>query len=372
MNINSDFCRSLFPLLEPQTDILLAFSGGVDSAVAAYLGKMAGLRVHAVCMRLLNTSEQDLSIVQNTADALDIPLEFADFREEFRNRVMYRCWEIFNSGKTPNPCIYCNPLIKFGVLSDFAVSKGYKAVITGHYARNIRTADNQCSLARGIYRQKDQSYFLYPLSAEQLAFSYFPLGTFTKPEIRTIAAELHLPNAERKESQDVCFAPTDGTPVAEFLRGFFQKDFRHGCFIHAETGKILGQHRGIHCYTIGQRKGTGIALGAPAYISKIDPVHAAVYISSDEKTLFRNTFSIETCSGCGAKNVAEPFRANVQIRYRSPAVPAMVYPQPDGTCLVKTDTPVRAVTPGQAAVFYDTADEYVLGGGIIMNPIERG
>lgn len=349
--------------------ILLAFSGGVDSAVAAYLCGAANWDIFAVNMRFLPDPEEEQSRAETerVASALGLKVHFLDLREEFRSCVMHRCWEVFDSGKTPNPCAICNPVFKFGKLMEFALQNDCEALATGHYAQIRNNPDGSCAVARGIHRAKDQSYFLFGLSQEQIAFSRFPLGGMTKEEVRMTADSLGLPNAQKKESQDACFTPPDGT-LAEMLRTEFDAPVRPGCFIHADNGKVLGRHKGIHAYTIGQRKGTGIALGTPAYVSRIDALHNAVYVTQDEQTLFTGTLTAERVNWqlAAAPSPGTTFRARVQIRYRSGAVPAEVSVTEDGhTCTVNFDSPVRAVTPGQAAVFYCEDDERILGGGFI-------
>jgi len=338
--------------------ILLAFSGGVDSTVAAHLCKRNGFEVLAVNMRLLPDSATGSDQVQLAADKSGVELRFLDLQQEFQDCVMRQCWDVFASGRTPNPCVICNPLFKFGKLMDFALENGCDAMATGHYVRKLENG----MLARGVHRAKDQSYFLFGLSKRQIDFARFPLGNMTKDEVRAIADSLGLPNAKAKESQDACFTPASGT-LADFLQEKFNAPVRRGCFIHAETGKILGQHRGIHAYTIGQRKGTGVALGTPAYVQKIDAPHRAVYITADEATLLQNELTVHEVNWQTASVPEAPFSADVQIRYRTPAAPATVTPCPDGSVKVSFDTPMRAITPGQAAVFYD--GETLLGGGLI-------
>lgn len=338
--------------------ILLAFSGGVDSSVAAYLCRESGFDVLAVNMRLLPGSPDTSDMVRKAADHLGVELRFLDLQEEFQESVMRRCWEVFASGKTPNPCGICNPVFKFGTLMRFARENGCDAMATGHYVRKLENG----MLARGVHRAKDQSYFLFGLSKEQIAFARFPLGSRTKDEVRALAASLGLPNAAAKESQDACFTPPEGT-LAEFLRKKFDAPVQYGNFIHAETGEVLGRHQGIHAYTVGQRKGTGIALGTPAYVQRIDAERRAVYITPDETALLRRAFRTGSVNWQTPDIPDAPFRADVQIRYRTPAAPATVTPCPDGSAEIVFDTPMRAITPGQAAVVY--SGETLLGGGLI-------
>lgn len=349
---------SPFEKLNSGDKVLLAFSGGIDSTVAAYLCKKAGLKILAVNMCFLPEKE-DRAAVQRVADALEIELEFLNLQEDFRQSVMRSCWSVFESGRTPNPCVICNPVFKFGKLIQYAEKKGCCALVTGHYAK-IQSG----RIARGVHKAKDQSYFLFGLSQEQRQFSCFPLGGMTKEQVRTLAAELNLPNAKSKESQDACFTPACGT-LAEMLQKEFSGKVRKGPFIHAETGKKLGTHKGIHAYTIGQRKGTGVALGVPAYVQKIDPAKHNIYITTNEDSLFSDSLTAGNIVWQKSPVPGEAFRAMVQIRYRTPAASATVIPLEYDTCKVLFDSPVRAITPGQAAVFYDD-DECIIGGGIII------
>lgn len=352
-----------FRTLKPGAKILLAFSGGVDSTVAAHLCKQAGYEVLAVHMRLLPNSKKNSDAVQKAADSLGVPLHFLDLEQEFREQVMRPCWLESDAGRTPNPCTLCNPAFKFGKLREYALAQGCSAMATGHYAKILET-DCGLLIGRGEYRVKDQSYFLFGLSPEQIAFSVFPLGGMTKPEVRAIAAGLGLPNAEAKESQDACFTPETGT-LAEMLRNEFEGAAKPGWFIHAETGKILGRHAGIHAYTIGQRKGTGVALGKPAYVQRIDTEKHAVYITGDERTLWVDSLRAARTNWAASPVPADPFRAEVQIRYRGAPCPALVVPEDGGKSFsVRFDSPIRAVTPGQAAVIY--LDNAIAGGGFIL------
>lgn len=349
--------------------ILLAFSGGVDSTVAAYLCKNAGFHILAVHLMLFPQAEEEEQRkrreLERTARAIGIEeVEFLNLEKDFREKIMHRCWEIFNAGKTPNPCAFCNPIFKFGRLSALAKEYGCERVATGHYAQLLEN-NGTISLARSFDRTKDQSYFLARLTRPQLETAFFPLGEMTKKSVRETALALGLPNALAPESQDICFAQ-GALPLAETLRREFNGIPRSGDFIHEQTGKICGRHGGIHLYTIGQRKGTGIALGKPAYVRKIDPGNANILLTDDEAALFRDSLETEDIQWQTPQIPAHPFRAFVQVRYRAPAVPAEVSPSGGGkTAFIRFEHPVRAIAPGQAAVFYDPGNETVLGGGFI-------
>ena len=341
--------------------VMIAFSGGVDSSVAAYLCLKAGLEVRAVTMILLGREHAEVSRAEQTAHKLGIPWEVLDLSAEFEETVMRHTWDVYAAGRTPNPCAVCNPRFKFGKLEDHARKCGCDALVTGHYAR-LEQTPRGLLLQKGVCREKDQSYFLFGLSREQLAFACFPLGGMEKPEVRAIASELGLPSANARESQDACFAPADGGNMAEMLRCRFGAKAVCGNFVDM-SGKVLGRHNGIHAYTIGQRKGTGVALGCPAYVKSIDAQTREVRLTTDPADLMSRTVRL------GRANLLIPeyeqrkeFPCTVKIRYRSPAVPATV--RQDGEhCLLTFEQPQRAVTPGQAAVFYD--DDVLIGGAWI-------
>ena len=342
--------------------ILMAFSGGVDSTVAAVLALRAGYQVTAVHMTLLPGGESDRLKAEEAAAKLGIELVHADCSEEFERAVLRPCWEMYKSGFTPNPCAICNPSVKFGSLMPLMERYGCAAFATGHYAKAIDAPDGGTTLARGSFREKDQSYFLFGLSQEQLARIVFPLGGMTKPEVREIARELGLPNAESKESQDACFMPPDRT-AAEFLHDHFGECVPGGTFAAVPDGRILGRHDGIYGYTIGQRKGTGVAMGVPAWVSRIDAGENKVWLTTNPDDLLRDALVLPRAHWISKPAEASEFRAQVQIRYRSRPADASVLLSPNGVVFIHFDTPQRAVTPGQAAVIYD--GETLLGGGWI-------
>lgn len=345
--------------------LMVAFSGGVDSSVAAHLCKEAGFEVRAVTMSLLGPERFHGEKARAAADKLGIPLEILDLSEAFEETVMRRTWEEYERGRTPNPCALCNPAFKFGTLMEFAKEKGCAALVTGHYAILRRPPDGSFPvLQKGVCGEKDQSYFLFGLSPEQLAFACFPLGAMTKDQVRAIARRLELPNADAQESQDACFSPCDGSNMAEMLRERFRGPARTGDFVSTD-GRILGKHAGIHAYTIGQRKGTGVAMGTPAYVLRIDADTQTVVLTQDNDDLLSRTVLLdaphilnETFRGL------RRFECSVKIRYRSRAVPAEVV-LTDAECRLELKEPQRAVTPGQAAVFYDK--ETLIGGAWIRS-----
>ena len=250
-------------------------------------------------------------------------------------------------------------------LAVYSKENGFDKIATGHYAKTVIDANGNCILKTATDKNKDQSYFLASLTQHQLAHTRFPLGSFTKNQIRQIAEEQGFLTAKKRDSQDICFIP-DGDYYS-FIKKYTGEHFPSGDFLD-RNGRIVGKHCGAVAYTIGQRKGTGIALGTPAYVSRIDALHNAVYVTQDEQTLFTGTLTAERVNWqlAAAPSPGTTFRARVQIRYRSGAVPAEVSVTEDGhTCTVNFDSPVRAVTPGQAAVFYCEDDDRILGGGFI-------
>ena len=342
--------------------ILIAFSGGVDSSVAAALALRSGYQVTAVHMTLLPGGEDSRRKAEEAAARLGIGLVHADSSEIFERAVLRPSWDMYKSGLTPNPCALCNPAVKFGALMPLMEQYSCDAFATGHYAKVIDTEDGRTILARGSFREKDQSYFLYGLSQEQLADVVFPLGGMTKPDVREIARELGLPNSESKESQDACFMPPDKT-AAEFLHEHFAENVPGGTFAAASDGRILGRHGGIHAFTIGQRKGTGVAMGVPAWISRIDADENKVWITTDPDDLLRDSLVLPRVHWTAKPPETGVFRAQVQIRYRSRPANAEITLAPDGAVSVRFEAPQRAVTPGQVAVIYD--GEILLGGGLI-------
>lgn len=356
-----------FSRLSRGSKVMVAFSGGVDSSVAAYLCREWGLEVCAVTMVLLGRAHSDLSRAEQTARKLGIPWEVIDLSAGFEKTVLRHTWEVYASGRTPNPCAVCNPRFKFGILEEHARECGCSALVTGHYAR-LEQTPRGLLLKKGVCREKDQSYFLFDLSPEQLDFACFPLGGMEKTEVRAIAAGLGLPSAGAKESQDACFAPPDGGNMAEMLRCRFGAEASCGNFVDT-AGNVLGRHHGIHAYTIGQRKGTGVALGSPAYVKEIRAQTREIVLTTDPAELMTRSVRL------GKANLLVPaydprteFSCSVKVRYRSPAVPAKVVRTADG-CVLTFEKAQRAVTPGQAAVFYE--DDVLIGGAWIERAEER-
>jgi tRNA-specific 2-thiouridylase len=347
--------------------VVVAMSGGVDSSVSAGLLVEQGYTVEGVSLRLWECRREqprscsDYLGAKTVADLLGIPHTLMDLRSAFVNAVVRPFVSSYLSGRTPNPCISCNRDFKLGALLDWARARGADYVATGHYARLCRDPqDGKISLARGADRTKDQTYFLFALSREQLAHTLFPLGDLAKSEVRQVARRLELPVADRPESQDVCFGD-----YRAFVESFAaEKDLRRGEIVD-RSGKVLGTHSGLHQLTIGQRKGLGISAPHPLYVLEIDNESGRVVVGSKEEL---------GCQGLVASSVnwieqpgAEKISAQVQVRYHSPAIPCVLRPGENGACEVRFVKAIPAVTPGQAAVFY--GDDRVLGGGWIERAI---
>ena len=338
-------------------------SGGVDSSVTAGLLVEQGYRVEGVSLRLWECQREqprscsDYLGAKSVADLLGIPHTLMDLRSAFVNTVVRPFITNYLAGRTPNPCISCNRDFKLGALLDWARERGADYVATGHYARLSRDPQSGAvSLARGADRTKDQSYFLFALSREQLAHTLFPLGELKKSEVRSVARRLNLPVADRPESQDVCFGDYRAFVEARAAAS----DLRAGEIVD-RSGKILGRHNGLHQLTIGQRKGLGISAPRPLYVLEIDEASARVVVGYKEEL---------NCLGLVASGVSwlkEPtggaMTAQVQVRYRSPAIPCVLRSGENGAWEARFTHAFPAVTPGQAAVFY--RDDRVLGGGWI-------
>jgi tRNA-specific 2-thiouridylase len=352
---------------------LIAMSGGVDSSVAALLTVRAGCECVGVTMKLFanedtgESADRPCCSLLGASDAshvcadLGIPHYVFDFAEEFRRDVIERFAASYERGETPNPCIDCNEFLKFGRLLDRARQMGFDKVVTGHYA----VIKDGCRLLRAADTAKDQTYFLYSMTQEQLRHVDFPLGTLTKPEVRKIAAEAGFVTAKKAESQDICFVTKGG--YADFIEGYRGKAAVPGFFVDTE-GHRLGEHRGITHYTIGQRKGLGIALGRPVFVREIRPETNEVVLT-DEAEIFTDRIEVANINRIGTETrPLSRFPAEVAIRYGAVPAPAMVCAEPGeadtGRALIVFDTPVRAPAKGQAAVFY--AGDEVLGGGRII------
>ena len=347
--------------------VFAAMSGGVDSAAATLLLLQAGCDVTGVTLRLhgfrdrpgLCGSADEIDTARSVAAALGIPHVVLDLSERFREKVMDRFVSEYVRGRTPNPCVDCNREIKFGALLDWALDQGADAMATGHYARvRFDGAVGRWQLLRGADRRKDQTYFLYQLTQHQLSHLLLPAGDYEKPALRALAAAHGLSNAHRADSQDICFVP-DGDYVS-FLRQQ-GAELVPGDFVD-EAGRVLGRHKGLPCYTLGQRKGLGVSAGAPLYVLAKDPARNAVVLGADS-ALYTSELTAERVNWLSIPAPDGPLSVTARTRYSQREAAAHVEPLPGGRARVVFRAPQRAVTPGQAVVFYD--GDLVLGGGTI-------
>lgn len=343
--------------------VMLGMSGGIDSALSALLLKNQGYDVTAVnCCFYKNEGEGNEAVEDAAAVCKKLSLDFevCDLQQQFSENVIKSFIDTYVSAGTPNPCIVCNKKLKFGAMLDLALERGFDYIATGHYAR-IEKDENtgRYLLKKGLDANKDQSYVLYCLSQHQLSHTLFPLGSMTKDAVRCEAEALDLIR-KKGESQDICFVP-DGD-YAAFIERETGLSFPEGDFVTQE-GKILGTHKGIIRYTVGQRKGLGLALPAPMYVKEKDITHNRVILSDNESlfstSLFANDINLITC-----ESIKEPLRVKAKVRYKHKEQWATVT-QPEKDLLhVVFDEPQRAIAKGQAVVLYD--EDTVVGGGTIL------
>ena len=349
---------------------MIAMSGGVDSSVAAYLMQQAGYDCMGVTMKLYENEDagvprghtccalDDVEDARRVAYALGMPYYVFNYKDAFREQVMARFAAAYQHGATPNPCLDCNRYLKFGLLETRARALGCDVLATGHYARIEQLPDGRYPLKKAVDTTKDQSYVLAWLTQEQLAHTRFPLGGLHKTEAREIAEAHGFCNAHKHDSQDICFVP-DGD-YARFMEQFTGKHYPAGDFLN-QSGKVVGTHSGAVRYTLGQRKGLGLALGAPVYVCGKD-MQANTVTVGPESELFDRIVYAEDVNWIAIPALTGPLRVTARTRYHQAEQQATVYPAENGFRL-EFDQPQRAPTPGQAAVLYQ--GDVVLGGGTI-------
>lgn len=356
--------------------VVVAMSGGVDSSVAAALLLEQGYQVIGMMMRLWSEepfgsgihnrccTPDQMADARRIAARLGIPFYVLDTKAVFRNTVVEFFINQHRQGVTPNPCLECNRQIRFHFLLENALSLDADYLATGHYARVSRGEDGRYVLKKAADAHKDQSYVLSVLGQEQLARTLFPVGDFTKPEVREIAARAGLPTASKKDSQDLCFVGDNN--YRRFLADHAPEVMQPGPIVR-KNGQIIGQHAGLPNYTIGQRKGLGLNSHEPLYVIAMNPFRNALVVGTADE-LGQKVLTAGRVNWVSGEIPREPFRAEVKIRYKAHPVPAWVEPLPDARVRVCFDEPLRDITPGQGAVVYD--DDIVLGGGVIERPAD--
>jgi tRNA-specific 2-thiouridylase len=350
----------------PEKTVLLGMSGGVDSSLAAALLQQQGWRVLGLTLRLLPCPDEGSGesccglgaevSASATAARLGIEHRVMDCRAEFLELVLRPAWEEYRRGRTPNPCLWCNSRIRFPKLAEMADRFGCHYIATGHYAR---VGEGSVKLLRGRDAHKDQAYFLFAVAREILARAVFPLGEITKSETRRQARALALPAAERPESQDACLS-LPGVPFAELLRRRFAATAQPGELVDL-NGRVLGKHPGLHLYTIGQRRGLGLARGKPLYVVELDEKSNRLVVGEAGDLLRRELRADRACW----LGEPAPGHYQVQIRYRHRPAEAWLEPLGEEAFRLRFDAPQRAITPGQAAVIY--RGEELVGGGWISS-----
>ena len=355
--------------------VVVAMSGGVDSSTAAWFLKEKGYEVigATMCIGVRDTAQEgparccglaDIEDARRVALQLEIPFHVFHVREEFEKEVIQYFCEEYVKGRTPNPCILCNEKVKFGSFLKMALDLGADFIATGHYARlDFDERVGRYLLKKGLDRRKDQSYVLFSLTQDQFRHTLFPLGELRKEEVRKKAQQLGLRVHDKPESQEVCFI--EETSYHPFLSERLKEPIEPG-FIVDKDGKVLGRHKGIPFYTIGQRRGLRLATGKPLYVIGIDQEKNAIVVGGEEE-VYGDTFIVDLINWIVPQKTVPPYSAQVKIRYNHPGSEASVSPKGEDEVEVSFKSSQKAITPGQAAVFYD--GETVLGGGWIREVI---
>ncbi len=344
--------------MQSRKTVMLALSGGVDSSVCAELLKEAGYYVRSVVMQMSDAHTDTVSAAKKAAEALEIPITVLDLREEFKRLIIEPFINDYKNAKTPNPCVICNPLIKFKHLREVADREGCDYIATGHYAQ-VGCENQRFFIRKATSAARDQSYMLYRLSQDILSKLILPLGEFSKDDVRKKAAELSLFCADTPDSQENCFIPQGD--YSAYIEAHGGKS-PEGDFISPE-GAPIARHKGIIHYTVGQRKGLGISLGQPVFVNRIDPQTNAVYLTYAGGQM-RSEIEVEDCHFMLCGSLCEPIMADVKIRSAARPQSALITPIGSGRVKVSFMSPASAPAPGQSAVFY--IDEKVLGGGFIV------
>lgn len=349
---------------------LIAMSGGVDSSVAAFLTKSEGYDCVGCTMKLYHNEDigvskahtccslDDIEDARAVAYRLGMPYYVFNFSDSFREKVMEKFVRSYEAGLTPNPCIDCNRYMKFDKLYERAKILGCDYVVTGHYARIVEE-NGRFVLKKALDLSKDQSYVLYSMTQEQLAHTLFPLGSLPKTEVRQIAEEQGFSNARKPDSQDICFVP-DGD-YKGFMERYTEKSYPVGDFLD-ENGKVVGHHNGAVGFTVGQRKGLGLAMGTPVYVTGKSMENNTVSVGG-ERLLYKKRLIASDMNWIAFDTPCATFRAKAKTRYRQAEQPATVTVAKDGKIEIEFDEPQRAITPGQAVVLYE--GDTVIGGGTI-------
>jgi tRNA-specific 2-thiouridylase len=358
--------------------VVAAMSGGVDSSVAAALLKEEGYQVIGITMQVWPSSKSAdesgasggccgldaVADAKRVAYRLGIPHHVVDFRDVFARKVVDHFCQEYSLGRTPNPCIRCNQFVKFDSLLRKAKELDAGFVATGHYARIEKEASGRCLLKKGTDKRKDQSYFLYVMTQEQLSHSLFPLGDLTKERVRRMAGEFELPVTDKSESQDICFIP--GNDYTEFLKEYVAAAVKPGQILDGQ-GNVLGQHRGIIHYTIGQRKGLGVSAREPLYVLAINHEENAVIVGGKDE-VYSTELTASEINWIATEVPEQPVNVSARIRYLHREAAAVVTPLGEDRAQVKFKEPQMAITPGQAVVFYD--GDTVIGGGSIESVVK--
>ena len=354
--------------------VVVAMSGGVDSSVAAALLQEQGYQVIGITMQVWPSNELGgeaesfggccglgaVADAKQVAHRLGISHYVVNFRDVFAQRVIDNFCQEYSLGRTPNPCVRCNQFVKFGALLQKAKELDASFVATGHYAQiDDGNADGRRLLRKGIDRRKDQSYFLYVMTQQQLKHSLFPLGEFTKERVRQIAEELELPVADKPESQEICFIPDNDYP--EFLKEYVDEAVTPGPILDGQ-GNILGEHQGIAFYTVGQRKGLGISSREPLYVVTINRERNAIIVGNREE-IYGTELTASELNWIAVEGLEQPMKIKAKVRYLHQGAEALVTPSGENSVQVRFEEPQMALTPGQAIVFYD--GDTVVGGGTI-------